>query len=351
MVAFGRIVQYQSLNLLFSSISLYLFARFSNEGDMRLCLWGVVFFIFSLLSHWDAVFILPYVIYVFAKRQNLKLILYSTLLTVVLFMPFFVPFAFFNYFNGEKHEEYFEDRVGLRSEFNLFEVRFKNTLYNPFLFLPLSMVFLAVSLFWVRKYLIFWVWFVFAVSVFAFFARAPGTHTYNMVIPLVILAAAAFVETTELLPREFRLIPYGLALIAGGFLYYQSFLIFVDLREEYPWDREQIFRYKTKNYDHGSLTNNIIGFPHGRNWSEVRCFINSQEDTKNYTFFTNDNSAVASFYLDIPFERSNKMYLIGVKDPYSFVSDYQFSQIGNKKSVKSIKSKEEETVVKIYKVD
>ena len=350
-VAFGRIVQYQSLNLLFSTISLYLFAKFLNEGDTKLCLYGTVFFAFSLLSHWDAVFVLPYILYVFLKRQNLKLLVFSGLLTLVLFLPFFIPFAFFNFLTGEKHEEYFENRIGLRNEFNLSEVRFKNTLYNPFLFMNFCLVFLVVSAFWIRKYLIFWLWFVFALAVFAFFAKAPGTHTYNLIMPLIILVSAAYIEVSQLLPKDYRIIPFGLALIVGGFLYYQSYLIFVDLKQEYPWDREQVFRYKTKEYDHGTLTNNIIGFPHGRRWSNIREFISSQDGVENYTFQTNENSAMASFYLDIKFDRSQRMYLIGVKNPYSFVTDYQFSQLQNKHSIKSIKQVGGETVVKIYRIN
>jgi len=350
-VAFGRIVQYQSLNLLFSTISLYLFARFSNEADTRLCLYGTVFFAFSLLAHWDAVFILPYIIYVFMKRKNLKLVIFSALLSLALFLPFFIPFAFFNYFSGEKHEEYFENRVGLRSEFNFADVRFKNALYNPFLFLEFSVIMLFVSIVWVRKYLIFWIWFVFAVGVFAFFARAPGTHIYNMLIPLVILAAAAFVEVSQLLPKDYRIIPFGLALIMGGFLYYQSYLVFVDLDKQYPWEQETVFRYETKDYDHSTLTNNILGFPHGRNWKEIREFIHSQENFDQFTFFTNENSAMASFYLDMEFDRTSKMYVIGVKNPYSFVTDYKFSQLSGKKTVKTIKGANDETLAKIYIVE
>ena len=351
MVAFGRIVQYQSLNLLFSSISLYLFAKFLNEKDAKYCLYGTVFFAFSLLAHWDAVFILPYIIYVFIKRENLKLVFFSGLLTLVLYMPFFVPFAFFNYFSGEKHDNYFENRIGLRNEFNLTEIRFKNALYNPFLFLQFSLAMLLISLIWVRKYLIFWIWFIFTLAVFAFFVRAPGTHVYNMVIPLTILTAAAFVEVAKLLPKDYRLIPFGLALIIGGFLYYQSYLIFIDLGKQYPWEQEDVFRYKTKNYDHGNLTNNIIGFPHGRNWTEIREFIHSQEGFKQHTFFTNENSAMAAFYLDMTYERSSKMYVIGVKDPYSFVTDYKFSQLRSKKTVKTVKDVNGNTLAKIYLVE
>jgi len=351
MVAFGRIVQYQSLNLLFSSISLYLFARFLNEEDPKYCLYGTMFFAFSLLAHWDAVFILPYIIYVFMKKQNLKLVVFSGLLTLVLFIPFFVPFAFFNYFSDEKHEEYFENRIGLRNEFNLTEIRFKNTLYNPFLFLQFSIVMLLVSLVWVRKYLVFWLWFIFSLAVFAYFVRSPGTHVYNMVIPLTILVAAAFVELAQLLPKDYRIIPFGLALIIGGFLYYQSYLIFVDLNKQYPWEQEDMFRYRTKNYDQGNLTNNIIGFPHGRNWKEIRDFIHDQEGFEKYTFFTNENSSMAAFYLDMTYERSSKMYVIGVKNSYSFVTDYKFSQLRSKKTVKTVKNSSDETLAKIYLVE
>lgn len=351
MIAFGRIIQYQSLNLLFSSISLYLFARFLREGDTRFCLYGTIFFVFSLLSHWDAVFILPYIIYVFLKRQNLRLVIYSLFLTIILFAPFLIPFAVFNYFSGEQHEDYFSNRLGLRNELNLSQVRFKNTLYNPLLFFEFSLVFLAISLIWVRKYLIFWIWFVVSLGVFAFFAKTPGTHVYNLIVPLIILMAASYVELTNLMPKDYRIIPLGLIFVIGGLLYYQSYLIFVDLDKNYPWEKEQIFRYETRDYDHGSLTNNIIGFPHGRNWSDIREFVHSQEGYKEYTFSTNENSAMAAFYLDLPYDLSNKTFFIGVKDPYSFVTDYKFSQISGKRTIKTIKDSGGNTLARIYVKD
>jgi len=351
MVAFGRVVQYQSLNLLFSSISLYLFARYMHEGDSKLCLYGTLFFAFSLLSHWDAVFILPYIIYVFTKQQSFRLIILSLLLTLVLFMPFFVPFALFNFVQGEHHQDYFETRVGVRNELNLSQVRFKNTLYNPFLFTIFCVFMLVISLVWVRKYLIFWLWFVTALAVFAFFVRSPGTHVYNLLIPLIIIVAIGFVELAELLPLDFRIIPAGLAAVVCAFLYYQSYLIFADLKVQYPWESEVVFRYRTKNYDHGTLTNNIIGFPHSRHWPEIRNFIQSWENYKNYTFTTNENTAMASFYLDIELQTSQNMFVIGVKDPYSFISDYKFSQINGKRTVKTIRDEDNNTLAKIYVVE
>ena len=349
MIAFGRIVQYQSLNLLFSSISLFFFAKFLKESDKKFCFYGIIFFTLSLFSHWDAVFILPYIIWVFIQKRDFKLILLSGLISLLLFSPFFVPFALFNFVSGENHEDYFSTRIGAKDTFSLNEVRVKNSLYNPFLFTTLCLVFLLVSVVWIKEYYIFWIWLVTAAVVFVFFIKTPGTHTYNLVIPMIILCSIGFVRLGELLPKEYRVVPLGLGIMACSFLYYQSFLIFVDTKNEYPWNREEIFRYKTKVYDSKTLTNNIIGFPYGRNWSEVRDFIQSEDGFEDYTFTTNDNSAVSSFYLDIPFDITQNMYLIGVKNPYTFVSDYQFSQIENKSSIKSVKDSNGETVVKIYK--
>jgi len=353
MVAFGRVVQYQDLNLLFSSISLYLFSRFVKEDNDQLAFFGTLFFSFSLLSHWDAVFILPYILWAFIKKGNFKLIAFSILITVVMFAPFFLPFALFNFLSGETHAEYFSSRVGLRSNFNLYEVRLKNSLYNPFLFTSLVSVFALGSLAWIKKNFIFWIWLIYAIAIFTFFIRAPGTHTYNLVIPAIILAASGYVKLAKLLIRDYQLIPFGLCILACGFLYYQSFLLYTDLSEEYPWEKEKIFRYETKDYDHATLTNNIIGFPHGRNWSEVRAYFDDLEasEKEGYSFITNDNNTVAGFYLDLENQPSEKMYLIGVKDPYSFVHDYQFSQQSNKHSIKSIEGRSGDVAVKIYKSD
>ena len=173
MIAFGRVVQYQSLNLLFSSISLFFFARFLKESDKKLCYYGIIFFTLSLLSHWDAIFILPYIIWVFIQKRDFKLIIISGLISVLLFSPFFVPFALFNFVTGENHEDYFSTRIGTKDTLNLNEVRVKNSLYNPFLFTTFCLVFLLISLVWIKEYYIFWIWFLTAAIAFVFFIKTP----------------------------------------------------------------------------------------------------------------------------------------------------------------------------------
>ena len=66
-VGFGRIAQYQNLNLFFSFAALYFYLDlFKKDANyLKSTLFGTLLFVISLFSHWDAVFILTPMITIF----------------------------------------------------------------------------------------------------------------------------------------------------------------------------------------------------------------------------------------------------------------------------------------------
>ena len=167
---------------------------------------------------------------------------------------------------------------------------------------------------------------------------------------MIILVAAGFEKTLKVVPNYLGII---VALGMGGFLYYQSYLIFVDRKVEYPWERERILSWKTPG--HSALDNmrNKIGFSHKRYWKEINGYVNrqNQENGEDFGFITNEDKSLSSYYMDV--ERTQNLdgfYYIGIKRPYSFQTDWKMPQVKNKEEVHQIDNEYGESVVKIYRV-
>ncbi len=352
-VAFGRFVQYQSLNLFFSSLSLYFFARFLHEDKNKFFYFGTATFSLSLLAHWDAVFIVPYLIYVIMKKFDLKMILVSVFLGLMLVGPFLIPFLR-DLRSNERNRDYFSSRLGLKEEISLQEVRFKTSVYNPFLFIGFTVLLLFVAVPFARQYYIFWFWFLSVFAAFLLFIKVPGTHTYNILLPVTVLVSSGYRELSRYFKNGYKLLPIGVIIAVLCFFYYQTYILFVNVDKEYPWEQEKIFRYLTPEYDHGDLTNHIIGFTHGRKWSEARIFIeeylNNQDPKEKYTYITNENKTIANFYIDLDYGESNRMLALGVKNPYNFAQDYKFSYISGRKTLHNIKNAHGDTLIRIYEI-
>lgn len=352
-VAFSRFVQYQSLNLFFSFLSLYFYARYFHQENKKMSYLGAASFSASLLSHWDAVFIVPYILYVALKKFDLKVILINLIIILVLSGFFLIPFL--THLKANSGDlAYFSGRLGLKDEYNINEIRFRTKIYNPFFFSYFVVVLLAISLLFIKKYLTIWFWLLSSLIAFLTVIKVPGTHSYNLLIPAIVLAVAGYYEVSKFIPNEYKIVPIGLFMAVLCFFYYQTYILLVDHSKEYPWDRKKIFRYETSDYDHGDLTNHLIGFAHGRNWDETSRFVDGylsrKKDGSQYTFVTNENKTIAELYMNIPYGQSDKYLAIGVKNPYNFVEDYQFSQINGKEPIEEIKDKNGRTLIKIYEV-
>lgn len=360
-VGLGRIVQYQSLNMLFSFTALYFYSLLlvKDENYIGNSLLGTVFCSLSTLSHWDAVFYYPIIFWIFGKFLvnesvlrdiRVKVLISNILLSMLILAPFIIPYI---RHMSENNLEYFSTRVGLGGENNtlvekLVGYKFKVELYNPFLYLWFILGTSILSIFKLKKIKSILFWFLLNLSIFLIFVRHEGTHLYNLLIPLSILSGFGLVFLFDLFKKWWKVLVVVPIVLVLAFLYYQSFLVFADVRKEYPFEREIILGKETKRYTHEDLTNNVIGFPIRRGWVEIGNYLESL----NYPrYITNENSSISNFYVGGNYgEGEGTYYIIGVKDPLSFVKDYSFSQIGKKHTVKEIKVNGG-TTAKIYLVD
>ena len=381
-VGFGRIAQYQNLNLLFSFLSLY-FYTFLTEDDCRKIttssLLGTFFWCLSFLSHWDAIFILPVVLVLFVKflknkKQDKKfkmiLIAKNILLGSLILLPFLVPFIF-NQLTNQENSEYFQRRIEMWN-FNGLLYKQLIELYNPLITFWLLLTFGLLGMFLYKKSYIFSIWFFYGYLLFEIFARKPGTHIYNFVIPLIVLCAMSIQTIYQVVPKLLKVLWGGLVVLIFTFLLYQTWFIFIDHKVEYPWGQKVLFDFKDledKYYDwqktdpkyrtyHKIITPKytlsdklpLFGFPHRRYWDQINEFVAEQSlgHGQPYKYITNEDKTISEWYMTAGHGADRPFYVVGVKKPLSFVEDYKFPQVGNKRRVYEINNEFGNSVVVIF---
>lgn len=387
LVAFGRIFQYQDLNLLFSISSLYFYSKISADGEkedsvIKNSAVGTVFFCLSLLSHWDAVFIVPYLLFVifknvilkqeYSRKFKSKFILVNFLTLLLLAVFYLIPYLKY-FINSAENQAYFQTRVGPsaiswgkfvgRVQFIIFRIK----LYNPLLFFEFCIAVLALSLVFIKKTWFYLAWFVAEMLVFTLIFTSPGTHIYNIFIPLAVSLALSLSGVFNFLGKRsnrvkiiFTPLVFAVPIFFMSFFYYQSYVLFVDHSPEYPWKSKIVAKkevgkfsvWERKNY----LSNNKIGFPLRREWKQIEDAMAEYEKENDIPVGsigaeTNENLCPASFYTGRRLGKFPSRFIVAIRYPLSLVNDYKnFSRIKNKELIKVIKNEAGDTVASVYVV-
>ncbi len=363
-VAYGRIAQYQNLNLLFSFAALYFYTSLREPEAKHLgkTLLGTFMFALSFLSHWDAVYILIPIGYLyvefllnknFAAKYKLVLTLSNLGLALVLLAPFMIPYINY-YMKSERNQAYLSSIVGMGGRFIDRPDLVQFLLYNPFITLWFYLATMAIGAIFFKKNYLVALWGLIIFLIFRFFINYSGLHFYNMFIPWVIICALGIFQITRLVPK-LKPILLGVTGLVLAFFYYQSYLLFVDHSVEYPMESENILGLKTKEAEHSDNIRHRTGFPHKRYWKEINAFITEQNKLNNEElgYYTNE-IRIDSFYMDVKTVDANTsepFYAVGIKRPLSLQYDYKMSQIHGKHTVHEIKNAQGATVVKIYRVE
>lgn len=361
--AFGRIVQYQNLNLIFTFLSLYLYSDLLDIKDRKKTffktLLGTFFYCLSILSHWDAVFaVLPIAIilaqFLFNKRHETKykiqVLVINFLLGCLLLLPYLIPYILYQ-LESSDNQRYLFRRVGVGEKDH--SIRTLIELYHPFVFYWFLIIGTAIGGIFIKKNYYFLSWAVFTYLVFNFFVIKPGTHIYNFVIPALVVCAIGIERILCYSPKLIRGVIILSFLALFSFFYYQTYILFVDHTVEYPWRQEKILgKYETINYEDYPVLP-LFGFPLRRDWDQINEFVNEQNriNNENLKYITNEDASTSNFYMDASYGTSTPAYYyIAVKQPLSFVNDWKAPQIKNKRTVKEIEINGE-TVVRIYRVE
>ena len=368
--AYGRIAQYQNLNLFFSFAALYLYVRILLRRDspsqgLSLFLAPVALSL-SLLAHWDAVYILIPVSLIFvnfllsrkfAWQFKAKVVAINVLVISLIVAPFMVPYLK-TYLGNPDNQAY---AMGIVGSGHLFEIDIKQFfLYNPFLtywIYVAGAVFGLVVSFWktVKEKSMVWIfpaWFLVILIISRFLISYAGLHFYNVFIPVTILCGIAVSGITGVSKRmKYILLLAVLGLLS--FFYYQSYILFVDHFREYPMEVDKVLWLETKDVEHSDNLRHRTGFPHKRYWQEINDWINKQNRVRHESFgyTTNEFDSLSRFYMDSDRRTDNGFYAVGIKNPLSLSRDYKFPQIKNKHTAYQIKNDYGETVARIYRIE
>ncbi len=364
-VGFGRIAQYQNLNLLFSFLSIY-FAHdllVKNIHFNRSAMLSVLFFTLSFFSHWDAVYILPVLAAYFiafiirrdvAKNTKLLLIRNCLIFGAITILPFMVPYLL-TLKASEENQNYFSRRVepGLM-DINYY--KFLIDLYNPQLTFITVSAMAAFGALRIKKSWVFIIWGVLTFLIFLFLFRKPGTHIYNFILPALVLAGIGVDILVTYLPRVLKFVPIIVVIPLLSFFYFQSYVYFVDHTREYPWQQKELYRisrnyrvskgnkieaflynlatYKTPVYTMEQKLP-LFGFPHHRYWNEVNAFIIEQNklNNENYAYLTNEDKSVSEWYMEVKYSDKTNFYGVGIYRPTNFVPDWSFGVYGPNRTV------------------
>jgi len=132
----------------------------------------------------------------------------------------------------------------------------------------------------------------------------------------------------------------------------QSYAIFVDTTQEYPWENER-FIFWTLNKPPSSVTDrytlSMFGFPYFRDWENIGKYFQDHSDFN--TVGANEPDVVTNFYVRKSGRRfSPYRYYISIQNPRSFVpvlNERMAALLNTQEPVYRI-MKDEETLAEIF---
>ena len=331
-VGLSRIVQYQSLVLLFVCMALYYFSLAVSEErwKFRGVLLGSICWAAGVLAHYDALLILPFVLYLvvayYRRYRDLKPAVVPAAIFAVSVAAFYIPFALSI---SDSTKGYWSNRLTggedkISSSIYLFEV------YNPLYVLPLYALLGALGIAALldalaRRHepllhaaLVLWISGV--VIFFEVVVNLPGTHIFNYLLPLMILMGLGVKWAVELLQLRALQATAGTAVVvAGMFLAVQSYALFVENRQAYPWAPERVLGMDVPPVKIDRYHTSLFGFPYDGGWRAIKDHLDQRDADPQESFRTNDKGSIAEFYMARYDESDDNLgYYIHVRHPQSF---------------------------------
>ncbi|WP_315790159.1 ArnT family glycosyltransferase [Fischerella sp. JS2] len=333
-VALTRIVQYQSLVILFSVLALYLislstkFAKWRIYGlYLGMFCWGI-----SILAHYDGIFIMPFVIYLiyrwyidFEPTQRNQQLLHLYLVGIILLVLvsiFYLPF-FFSI--SESTKTYWLERI---SKQKVSSTRTFMT-YNPLFIIYLYAVLGLLGLWKIKENFSVVLWFLFPLLALETLVSNPGTHIYTYILPFSVLMAfglevfQAFIFNK--FPAKSQYINNLCLSVIYVSLFFLSHVLFIDNKKEYPWENKRFLFLELKRQSRQSL----FGFPYYRHWEKVGLFL--ENTSRNGYFITNEKKSITRYYIPTNY-KNIELYSYDDKVPGDiYIIFIQNPQNGNKK--------------------
>ena len=277
-VALGRIVQYQSITILFMLIAMYCFTKAAQDERWKISglYLGAIAAAIGILGHFDGVYVLPpmvYLLYSWWKtyRAASDFHVYRNHLLVAggifaaLLLSFYIPYAL--RLNNYQLDYWRERLTGASSStWQLF--RF----YNPGPIIWAYVLLIVLGLFRLRRDFasgLLMIWLLPPLIFNEFLIRESRTHFYTYLLPLFLFCALGMESIRLWLERLFKgrslRLVQALSLLLFGFLTFLSYEILVDHNPEYPWQPKTILSLELAGGD----LDGTFGFPYSREWNEI----------------------------------------------------------------------------------
>ncbi len=328
LVGFGRIAQYQSLNILFSFLAI-LFTVHLSQTKSRYKLFSFLAgscYGISFLAHWDAIYYSPFLIFFgicFLRRKDLSFIhkTINTLIIIASFLLFLLPFLipYVQKLTGPNSSnlDYLNTRMGVSgSEVSRHYEIFK--LYNPFITEYFYILGLIFAFLFFRKTTPFIIWTAISFLAIKFLMTTPKTHIYNYLIPLSITSSLGFYYIFVFFKNKSQKIFKAISFLIGTiiflfytFLIYQSYVLFIDTQPEYPWNSKKVLWFKAPEIKSDEVI--TFGFPYFRNFDEVR-----EVMLEDCFYQSNESKSITQIYVKSKWGVSKKcFYYIMIEDPFN----------------------------------
>jgi 4-amino-4-deoxy-L-arabinose transferase-like glycosyltransferase len=313
-VAFSRIMQYQSLVILFMVLALYMFSLSSRSEKWKVkgLYIGFIFWALSILSHYDGVFIAPFAFYFLYPRLKDKHFWLSLIVPGLMLAAFYIPFILSI---SDATLSYWQGRLqGVEGKIS--SSRYLFIVYQPIYVLRLYTLlawagFIKVIVEAIQKrkmepkYVFVVLWFLLPAVFMEVLVSVPGTHIFTYLLPLTIILGVGIVFIEDIIAavadKLSILKPANMITILGlvvvfTFISLQTYTIFVNNTTEYPWEEEKflIFTLHKPNTDYHL---SLFGFPYYRHWEEIRIMVNSSPNNGYYS--TNENDTISSYYVNL----------------------------------------------------
>lgn len=341
-VAFSRIIQYQSLVILFMVLALYMFSLSAklDRWKVKGLYIGFIFWALSILSHYDGIFIAPFAFYFLYPRLKEKHFWLSLIAPGLMLAAFYIPFVFSI---SDATKIYWLRRLkGVQGAISnskyLFSVYQPNHIFYIYGLLGalggLKFIVEAVQKRKIElKHIFLVLWFLIPALFMEVLVSVPGTHIYTYILPATIFLAEGIVfieDSDRAVAKRFSLVKAtNLAMSAGLFVVFafislQSYTIFVDHISEYPWE-EGKFLIFTLNKPSTIFQLSLFGFPYYRHWEEIKTLVNSTSNNGFYS--TNEREEISSYFVTLKKDAASAGYYIYILNPQSLTRKSQTTEL------------------------
>jgi len=365
-IAFSRIVQYQSFVILFAILCLYFLSLANEDKKYRLSgiYLGLLCWAISILSHYDGVFIFPFVFYLLFKWfRNPQIVKKDKILTFVsagiisagLLATFYFPF-FRNI--GESTTDYWSSRISGVTSGKISSSKYLFRVYQPIYALQIYFILAALGGFFIvlgffsdlilkikklpsfvtyffsyttdimrsiskdkLRIICLFLWIFINVIFLEKYVYISGTHIYNYIIPSFILLGFGIVAIESFIFKIFEIQLVKIFNFLGIFLVFlfltaQSYAIFINNEQEYPWENKNFLIWTLRKPDE-SYHLSLFGFPYYRDWEGIRNFAKLHPELQAYS--TNEKKEISSYYLKFDRNYEKSGIYVYVKSPQSFI--------------------------------